>query len=616
MTDEDLAARRNKASKETFWSSIRSSSKFIEKGRRWPWLGVALVAASIGLMEVVGSGLIYALLTVLTRPNEKVELPILGDIRDFLPGASAEQDLLWLSSVVAVFFLIRAATYVGGSYLQQRLAFNTGVRLSNRLMSGYLRMPYTFHLQHSSSELMRNTQDSVATIVSSLFIPLLAIASEGLLVAGVVIVLAIAAPMVTLAVVVIMAPIILLLAYLLQPKLAKLGQTSQEMHLRSIELLQQSFHGIREIKILGRESFFVSRFSHARAMLARTYYLRSTLMDVPRATGETIIVIMILIMIMIQIWKGQSISESIAILGLFAYSVLRILPSINRIVAQANSLRFGSSAVETVSNDLELFNMLPTHDELIERLAFERDIELVDVDIRYPGSNENALSNVNISIHKGEALGIVGTTGGGKTTLADTLLGLIPPYKGHINVDGKPIKGLEKAWQMNFGVVPQAPFLLQGTVKENIAIGIESSSVDAAQIRTAVAQAQLEETLSKLPLGLETSIGEFGTGFSGGEKQRLVIARALYRRPSILLMDEGTSALDSQTEGALVNVLRGLKTNMTMVFITHRPALFEICDRLVVIEGGRIVDTGTTQEVIDRRPELRSTPSPSQTTLE
>jgi ATP-binding cassette, subfamily B, bacterial PglK len=290
------------------------------------------------------------------------------------------------------------------------------------------------------------------------------------------------------------------------------------------------------------------------------------------------------------------------VLGLFAYVGLRLQPSLRNIVIATNGLKFGAAAVDDVHADLQNFAQTATQPRRTanEKLPFRNTLVLDDVTFRYEGTRQHALKSVQVTIKPGEAIGVCGPTGGGKSTLVDLIVGLQEPTAGRVVVDGNSIHNHLAAWQIQLGVVSQSVFLLDGTLRENIALGIPNDEIDDELVAEAVRLAQLETFIASLPQGLETRVGERGVRLSGGQRQRVAIARALYRRPSVVVFDEGTSALDNETETELVEALERLRGERTLIMVAHRLTTVRRCDRILVVEDGRISDTGTFDELASR----------------
>jgi ABC-type multidrug transport system fused ATPase/permease subunit len=295
---------------------------------------------------------------------------------------------------------------------------------------------------------------------------------------------------------------------------------------------------------------------------------------------------------------GKDIDRIIPTVGLFAATSFKVLPSINKLVSSKQTLKVSRSTIETIHYDLELtIPVSPTRSN--EHFQFE-NVDVKNLDFKYEQSENMVLSNINLKIVSGEAVGFVGQSGSGKSTLIDIMLGLLGPQSGSVLINGQSIEDVKQSWQKQIGYIPQAIFLMDESLRRNIAIGIADNEIDEAAIREALKSAQLEDFVASLPEGLDTVVGERGVRLSGGQRQRIGIARALYHRPSVLVLDEATSSLDTETEHGVMQAVQALQGDKTVIIVAHRLSTVEYCDRLYRLDAGRIVDEGTFDEVMNR----------------
>jgi ATP-binding cassette, subfamily B, bacterial PglK len=569
----------------------------LERENRAHWVLLILVALISSGLEVLGAALVYVLLAVVSDPSAAIELPLLGDIRE-LVDVEQEALFLGLAGLMAVFFVLRATVHIGEHYAQNRVANLAGARLATRMVEGYLSMPYAFHLGRNSSDLIRNCNQAVADLVRQVFQPVIRITAEVILVIAMLILLVTLAPGATgLAVLTLGGAAVLLLLFV-QPRLKRIGRTAHRMNRVTLGILQQAFHGVRDINVLGLEVAFTKRYSRARKRAARVSYLHATAADLPKTIFELALLGFILALFAASVAFGDASQETLSVLGLFAYAGIRLQPSLQRIINGLNNLKFASAPIEDLHADLLL---IQTHGRVlthVEPLPFREELRFDGVHFRYAGSQRDALSGVNLTLRPGEVLGICGPTGGGKTTLVDVMTGLLEPTAGSVLVDGFDLKQHARAWQRNLGVVPQMVFLTDESLRENIALGVPADMIDDAAVKEAAHLAQLHPFVLSLPDGLDTVVGERGVKVSGGQRQRVAIARALYRRPKVLVFDEGTSALDNATEQELIQALARLRGDHTIVMIAHRLSTVRDADRIVVIEDGTIAGEGRYGELL------------------
>ena len=584
--------------------NVRKALHLIGRDNRARWVllvGVALVSSGF---EVLGAALVYLLLSLVSDPGAEVSLPVVGEVSEWFPG---DQDMLLLSLAAAmgVFFVLRAAVHVGEIYVQNRVAHNAGARLATKIVHGYLSMPYAFHLHRNSSDLIRNSHQAVKELVEQIFIPIIRVTAETVLVLGMLALLLAVAPGATGVAVLIVGGTAMIMLRLVQPRLKRIGRKSHQMERETLGTLQQALHGIRDIKILGSERAFAQRYGRARSQLARTRYLRSIATDLPKTVMELALLSFILVVFVLSIVVQGGTAGTISMLGLFAYAGLRLQPSLQKIIAGLNNLKFATAPIEDVHRDLVRIEGMSLERHAAEPLAFEHELRLSDVAFRYEGTARDALQDVNLTVAPGEVIGICGPTGGGKTTLTDIATGLLEPTQGSVTVDGKDLRTHARNWHRALGVVPQMVFLVDDTLRRNIALGLRDHEIDDEAVDEAVELAQLREYIDALPDGLDTMVGERGVRISGGQRQRIAIARALYRRPKVLVFDEGTSALDNSTERLLMDALERLRGDHTIFLVAHRLSTVRKADKILFIQNGHCSGLGTYDELIASHPDFR-----------
>lgn len=575
--------------------------------KRGRWLLLSLFAGGVSLLDAATAVLVFALFRMLTTPGEGLELPLVGDLRSLFPGLEETQVLLIGAGAITGLFLARSVAYLVMVYSQQRIANHAAVGLAARLMRGYLAMPYTFHLHRNSAELVRNAWEATLRLVGGVLLPGIRAISEGFVVIAILVVLVTAAPTATGLTLVVFGPPMWLLLRFVHPRLKRLGRTQQEMTRTSLANLQQSLAGMRDVKLLGRERHFVRAFTHQRRRLARTRYLQGTAAHLPRTIIESVLILSVAAFLTVTVLADRSPQDTFAVLGLFGYAAFRVLPSLTKILQQTNNLKFSAATIDDVYADLRFFeeHAPKLSRENVDPLPLRREVLVDRVNYRYEGGHVNALYDVTLRIPRDTALGIVGPTGGGKTTLVDVLTGLLEPTSGRVLVDGTNIRENLRRWQRNLGVVPQTIFLLDDTLARNIAFGLPDEEIDEERLREAIRLAQLEPFVASLPHGLNTVVGERGVRISGGQRQRVAIARALYQKPQVLIFDEATSALDTVTEQEFMSALTARLEGSTIVMVAHRITTVRDCDQIVVVQEGRITDSGSYNELLQHSPSFR-----------
>jgi ATP-binding cassette, subfamily B, bacterial PglK len=575
-----------------------------EQPGRWAAVVGAAVAASG--YEMLGALLVALLVGLIADPSGEMSLPLIGDIRGLFPTVDNTTFLIATAIVLGVFFLSRMLVQLGFNYIAHGMSQYAGARVSSRLAEGYLRLPYAFHLNRNSAELVRNAHQTVNELTHQCFLPIIQVLAEGVVVVGLLVVMLVVAPEATALAVLIVGGAALLLLRVVQPRLKRLGAKAQEMRKRTLGTLQQSLHGVRDIKILGGEAHFGGVYRRNRGRLARSLHIKGAVAEMPRHVIETALIGFILLLFGFSLMTGTATEELLSVLGLFAYVGLRMLPSLQKIVGGLNNIRFSGPALDNVHDDVRLVEEVELPDADHADLTFDDALALEHVSFVYPQTEHPAIADVDVTIRPGEVVGICGPTGGGKTTLTDLIAGILPPTSGRVTVDGTDIQDAVPAWFGKLGVVPQMVFLTDDTLARNIALGVPDERIDEEALWEAVRLAQLEDFVSSLPDGLQSDVGERGVRVSGGQRQRVAIARALYRRPEVLIFDEGTSALDSATEAVLMSSLERLRGAHTILLVAHRLSTVKGCDKILYLDQGRVAGIGTFDELCDESPGFRA----------
>jgi ABC-type multidrug transport system fused ATPase/permease subunit len=398
------------------------------------------------------------------------------------------------------------------------------------------------------------------------------------------------------------------LLWITQRRHIRWGKLLHNAHFQKLQSLRQSLAAVKEAKILGRERYFGRRFATIRSALGDLEAVQMTTEVLPRLVVETTFVMALGSLIVLSWLRPNAAGNLTLTLGIFAYGGLRLLPSLHLLVYRFNRVGSGDAAVQAVARDWhELAPYVAVSSEADVPMALTESVVFDGVSFSYEnsqsGSGEPALTDIDLAIRRGESIGIVGPTGAGKTTFVDLMLGVLEPTLGTIRVDGCDIRSSLRAWQKQIGYVPQSVYLIDDTIRRNIALGLEDAEIDEGRVLESARDAQLDGFLSGLAEGLDTVVGERGVRLSGGERQRIAVARALYRRPAVLIFDEATAALDNVTEQALTNTIHGLHGRITTLFIAHRLSSVQSCDRLIFLSNGRIADVGTYIQ-LEKNPEF------------
>jgi len=565
-------------------------------------LVLLLIMMVIGaLLEVVGVSAIPLYMSAVVYPQRFMEYPVVREVLHWLGLGDTREVLVWGSMALFLVFGLKNAFLIWNFYWQARFIAHRRVHLARRLITAYMRAPYTLHLARNSSELIRNIDQEVKLVAVQVIGPLLEIATRSLILVAVLGFLLWMEPWITLAWMAVFGLMAVFGVGAISTRMRHHGLAEQEHRKQVLQALQQGFGSLKEARLLGRNDFFIGRVTSSVSRIASASQFQlfagrmiSPLTEFIGITGLSAITIALVLL-------GRPLESILVTLALFVVALVRLRDSVNVIMSQWANMRYHIVAVEPVYADLQALESLEapaTAPAAGPQIPLTRGIELRDVWYTYAGASAPTLQGMNLWIPAGAAVGFVGGTGAGKSTTVDMILGLLVPQRGMVLVDGADIHGGDiGAWQTRIGYIPQSIYLLDDTLRRNIALGMEDHEIDEAALAHAVRAAQLEELIARLPAGLETLAGEQGVRLSGGERQRVGIARALYHDPPVLIMDEATSALDNTTERAVVQAVEALRGERTVIMIAHRLSTVRHCDTLYFLKEGRIEATGSYEEL-------------------
>ena len=535
------------------------------------------------VIETLSLGLILPLIGLLTNSDYQSKYP---KVFDFFGNPSDKTLLVAGSLVLVAIYAVKNIFLYFSASVQRKFINNSSARISQMVFKSYLAQPYEFHLTRNSATLIRNAENANSVITGGLD-PFLVLLTDGLVAIGLFVLLMLVEPVGTLCVLVVFGGAAIGFQALTRKRITEWGRLRKTHMKMVLKHLQQGLGGVKEIKVLGRENeFFIEHEHHlVKSMeINRKYALIQLL---PRLWLEVLAIIGLAILVAVMAGTRDDVSSFLPTLGLFAATAFRILPSIGRIMASFQTIAYSSPLIRTVDEDLKISVVADTTQN--RELLFKKEIKFENVSFSYASAHRPSLQNVSLSILLGEAVGIVGPSGAGKSTLVDIFLGLLSPSEGTVRVDGEDIATGRRSWQNQVGYVPQSIYLVDDSLIRNIAQGIPHELIDHNAILRALRAAQVEEFVSTLPLGLETIVGERGVRLSGGQRQRIGIARALYSNPQVLVLDEATSSLDTETERGVMDAVKALQGEKTVVIVAHRLSTVSYCSKILSIEDARLV---------------------------
>ncbi|NFV78559.1 ABC transporter ATP-binding protein [Magnetospirillum aberrantis] len=564
---------------------------------------LSVMLSLVAILEALGIGSIIPLLQIVTNGDRMSESAFLMTLHRWLGEPSTRDFTIILALLTLGLFVGKNLFSLLVIAYQFRFVWDTRSRLASKLYTRYLNSSYQFHMTQSSAKMQRNVTLSMDEIFGGMMLSSVLISGELVVIVGTLLVLLVVDPWPTLAVMVLFGGTTVAFYIGLRNRLSQWGGEHEHTNGEIISNVSQAFRLIKDIKAGGHEGYFATVLKRVlvRNCMARRRYQFAT--SLPRLMLETLAIAVMLLGVVGLLLLGRSPGDVLVTLGLFGVVAFRLMPSLNRLAGYASNLRVGRSALLTIHSDLTASEVGSA-----ERVGATQDahltdaLSLKDVHFRYAGADQDALSGVGLTIRRGASVALVGPSGAGKTTLVDLLLGLIDPTQGDILIDGRSVLGLSGRWRRNVGYVPQEVFLMDGTLRANIALGLAPEEVDEDRLAQAIALSQLGDVVSALPAGLDTLLGEGAANLSGGQRQRVGIARALYHDPDILIMDEATSALDAGTEDLITRAIESLHGDKTLIIVAHRLSTVKRCNVIHFMRDGRIEDSGDFGELSARHP--------------
>ena len=543
------------------------------------------------LLETLGIGLIIPIITIILNPNQLIEgynIPILSEI---IKNYDYLELLLITLSLLSIFYLIKNLFLFFFMWWQQKFFTEIYLKLSERLLEKYFLKNYSFHLTTNSSLLIRNIIEE-ANRFSAVFNSLSIVIAEVLVLIGIVSILFVIEP---IGVTIIFLPLILALIsfnILTRSNISNWGEKRVESAGKRLKHLMESFAGIKEIIKYNVHRYFFQKFKVFNLDYAIADRNFNTIQQAPKLWIETILVFIICAFIYFMTYAGNSTTSLIPFVAGLGAASFRLMPSMNKILLSLQTLKYSFTSIDILYHEIcldENNNKLENFYENSE-LKFENKLLFEDISFSYENDDKKVLNNFNIEIKKNTAVGIIGESGSGKSTFIDILIGLLKFNKGNIFLDDNQIQQFSSNWTTNIGYVPQNIHLIDDTIKRNVAFGINENEIDISRVNKALQKAQLKNYIEELENGIETKVGERGVRISGGQRQRIGIARALYYDPSILILDESTSALDKKTEDKIMEDVYNFKSEITLIIISHKDSILRKCDKIMKIQNGNISD--------------------------
>ena len=550
------------------------------------------------VLETLGVSMILPVMSVVMEENAVQKHAYLQVICDLFNIAYDDTRTLMILVMVGliVIFAVKNVFLFFQQKVQLKFVYTNQFATSRRMMINFMERPYEYYLNADTSVIQRSITSDVNNMYG-LILSLLQLVSEGIVFVCLIAVSLVSDVMMSITVALLLVVVLAIIKWVLKPIMRKAGEENQDYYSGLYKWIDQSVMGIKEIKIANKENYFINEYAKCGEGYVNAVQRYNLYNATPRLLIETVALAGMIFYMMIQLLSGVQVTAILPQLTLLALVAMRLIPCANRINNHLTSISYFEPFFMGVSDNLQEeirdesidYNAASYQKKVeVQKLEIRHNIQLKDIVYKYPNTETLIFDRANMEIPIGKSVGIVGTSGAGKTTIVDILLGLLQIQSGEILADGVEVREHYQSFLKDIGYIPQTIFMIDSTIRKNVAFGVADEDIDDAKVWRALQEAQLDEFVRGLPDGLDTSIGERGIRISGGQRQRIGIARALFEDPEVLVLDEATSALDNETEAAIMESINMLHGKKTLIIIAHRLQTIEKCDMVYRVEKGQV----------------------------
>ncbi len=550
------------------------------------------------VLETLGVSMILPVMSVVMEENAVQKHAYLQVICDLFHIAYDDTRTLMILVMVGliVIFAVKNVFLFFQQKVQLKFVYTNQFATSRRMMINFMERPYEYYLNADTSVIQRSITSDVNNMYG-LILSLLQLVSEGIVFVCLIAVSLVSDVMMSITVALLLVVVLAIIKWVLKPIMRKAGEENQDYYSGLYKWIDQSVMGIKEIKIANKENYFINEYAKCGEGYVNAVQRYNLYNATPRLLIETVALAGMIFYMMIQLLSGVQVTAILPQLTLLALVAMRLIPCANRINNHLTSISYFEPFFMGVSDNLQEeirdesidYNAASYQKKVeVQKLEIRHNIQLKDIVYKYPNTETLIFDRANMEIPIGKSVGIVGTSGAGKTTIVDILLGLLQIQSGEILADGVEVRKHYQSFLKDIGYIPQTIFMIDSTIRKNVAFGVADEDIDDAKVWRALQEAQLDEFVRGLPDGLDTSIGERGIRISGGQRQRIGIARALFEDPEVLVLDEATSALDNETEAAIMESINMLHGKKTLIIIAHRLQTIEKCDMVYRVEKGQV----------------------------
>jgi len=573
--------------------------------RRYQFGGLLILTMLSSLAEVVSLGAVVPFIGILTQPETVFKTPLISRIAHGFGITSAQDLVLPLTVSFLVAALIAALLRMVLLWISIRLANAIGSDFSIEVYRRTLYQPYSVHMDRSSSEIISGITQKVAT-ATTVLISLVTVITSAFLFFAIIITLIVIDPVVATIALLTFGVSYGLIAWTTRRRTIRNSQSIALQQTQVVKALQEGLGAIRDVLLDGSQAVYCGIFQNSIQHLQRATGENLYITTAPRYVMEALGMVLISVLAYTMSYREGGVGAAFPLLAALALGAQRLLPILQQLYGNGMVVIGSQASMVDVIELLEQPLPADVYQSAPVPLPFNEAIRFENVSFRYSDSKHWVLRDINLTIPKGAKIGFMGSTGSGKSTAVDLLMALLEPTEGRILVDGRPINGeFQRAWQRTIAHVPQSIYLADATISENIAFGVPQDKIDLRQVRHAAKQANIAEFIENSSEGYNALVGERGIRLSGGQRQRIGIARALYKQAKVLIFDEATSALDNETERAVMEAIKGLGQDLTIIIIAHRLSTLENCDQVIKLGKGRILQTGTYQNMIQQSDSMR-----------
>lgn len=582
---------------------IKKLLKIIDNKYKLHYFILFLAFFPVTFLETIGISSIPVFVILISQPENLNSYMSSKELISFLSNLTLYERAIYGSIIIGLIFLIKSIVIIIVTYFEVFLIKSLNVINSKKLYQIYLNKDYYFHVTNDPPKLIQNINDVQRS--TSILISFMTLLREIFLVIIVVILLILSDPVIFISIFSILALPVLFYNYIFRKKLKQRGHLARKFRIIALKEITQGFAGIKFTKLLNLENFLTRSFEkNLNSSALHDMYLRF-LSSTPKIFLELISILLILVVILMFVNQGKNFNDLLPILTFAVVAIVKLIPSFGNIVTSLNNIKFNSVSLENVySTLLESSHQKENYKDGKEpKDDTKKFLEVDSIDFSYPNKKGKVINNLTLNFNKNQIIGFSGSSGSGKTTLVDIILGLLYPNKGSVKHFGIDIKKFLKSWRKKIGYVPQNLSLIDGTIKDNICLGYLENEIDHKLLHKCINFSELNAFIDTLPNLLETNVGHLGKKISGGQLQRIGIARALYQNPNILIFDEATNALDINIEDKLIKNLKKFNEDLTIILISHRLSVLKNCDKIFIIEKGQIKFEGPYKSLPDLRKE-------------